>query len=197
MKKWFLFVFLFIMWMFPDTVFAEEVHLYLFYGNTCPVCERERSYLQELVKSNHDVRLFEFETYDNIGNEVNMQTVKEMYHIRGEGVPFLVVGDIAIYGFGEATPSKIESAVKKQSSQDYYDRVGVYLGMFEDEETPKIPDGEMDDETSSFVVSSFEDTKSEPKNSFWKWTSLVVLFSILGVGVVVLGCFILSKKFKK
>ena len=68
--------------LIPKEVFAEEVHLYLFYGNTCPICERERAYLETVRENYPDVKIFEYETYQNIENKEAMIELKEMYNFK-------------------------------------------------------------------------------------------------------------------
>lgn len=156
-----------LLWI-PVTVLAEEVHIYLFYGNTCSICEQEKDYLELLQSKYENIRVFEFETFMNEENEQIMNSIKEMYHVKGKGVPFTVVGDTGIYGFSSA---RIESAVKKYGKEDYYDRVGVYLGMFEDEEvvTSELPISDLP------VIKEKENQLSFP---FWK-ILLCIFFAII------------------
>jgi len=185
--KKFLFVVLGIFCFFLSSldVSAEEVHIYLFYGNTCPVCERERTYLEQLKKEYPDIQIFEFETYENPTNLAHSQAVKDMYSVRGQGVPFTVVGDTAILGFSDAIRSKIESSVKKYQKKDYYDRVGVYLGLFEDEEV--IPSSESVLEISE---SSLNDTslKTEKTGVSWPFIAGIVFITLLCIGGI---CYLL------
>ena len=134
MKKVWGIVFIILSFLCFDNVYAEEVHIYLFYGNTCPICEVEREYLKDLKKEYLDIVVHEFEVYDTLENEVYMSAIKDLYKIRQEGVPFTVVGDTALLGFSSSSQSKIRQLVERYQGQDYYDRVGVYLGLYEDEE---------------------------------------------------------------
>ncbi len=193
MKK-FLFVVLviFCFFLFSLDVSAEEVHIYLFYGNTCPVCERERAYLELLKKEYPDIQIFEFETYENPTNLAHSQAVKDMYSVRGQGVPFTVVGDTAILGFSDAIRSKIESSVKKYQKKDYYDRVGVYLGLFEDEEVISSSESVLELSESSLNDATLETEKTVVS---WSLIAGIAFPSLLCIGGI--WCLIYSKKSKK
>lgn len=186
MKRGFI-ILLICIFLFPVSVLAEEVHIYLFYGNTCPICEREREFLESLKFKYDNIQIFEFETYENEENAVYMQSIKDMYQISGGGVPFTVVGDVAVYGFSDSLSNRVESLVKKYQSEDYYDRVGVFLGLFEDEE---------------IIVSTTDDTVSRniqetPKKSHSLSIFWIILFSFT-IGIILLVKVVFQqKKFHK
>lgn len=179
MKKVY-FLILFCLLFIPSGILAEEVHIYLFYGSTCSICESERSYLKKL----NNVKVHEFEVYDNNDNYNNMKNIKELYGISKEGVPFTVVGDTAILGFNASRQNKVEKLVNKYSDNDYYDRVGVFLGLYEDEEI-------IEEETLSKEDEEPEQTK-ENNNSNW------VYLSISGIILIIVGCiYVYIKRLKK
>lgn len=162
------------LFFFPFNALAEEVHIYLFYGNTCPICETEREYLETLKKKYSDIQIFEYETFDNDENDEKMQTIKKMYHISSRGVPLTIVGDTAILGFNDANQARIESAVRKYQDTDYYDRVGVYLGLFEDEEivtSEEVPKSEE-------LPTSKEESKEKERTVYW-WTIPIVMVVVI------------------
>lgn len=165
----------------PSGVLAEEVHIYLFYGSTCSICEAERSYLKKL----NNVKVHEFEVYGNNDNYNNMKNIKELYGISKDGVPFTVVGDTAILGFNASRQNKVEKLVNKYSDNDYYDRVGVFLGLYEDEEI-------IEEETLSKEDEEPEQLKKEDNNIYW------IYLSISGIILIIVGCiYVYIKRLKK
>lgn len=164
--------------LIPNKVLAEKVHVYLFYGSTCSICESER----EFLKSKDNIKVHEFEVYNNDKNYENMNKVKELYGISKQGVPFTVIGDTAILGYNESRHSRMNKLIDKYSTTDYYDRVGIYLGLYQDEEI-KTPDEP--------VIS--EQTKKEEKNvnnHFWTYLSITSLI------LLIVGCIYVLKNKK-
>ena len=123
------FLLLILFTIFPVEVLASDVHVYLFYGNTCSVCESERMFLESL----DNIKIHEFEVFDNNDNYNLMVGVKKLYNITREGVPFTVVGDVAILGFNDSRKNRINKLINKYQENDYYDRTGIFLGLYEDE----------------------------------------------------------------
>ena len=129
MKKVLMLVILSVM-LIPTKVLAEDVHVYLFYGSTCSICEAERKFL----KTKDNIKVHEFEVYNNNKNYEIMNKIKELYGISKEGVPFTVIGDTALLGYNNSRENRMNKLIDKYITNDYYDRVGVYLGLYQDEE---------------------------------------------------------------
>lgn len=180
MKKILLLI-LFCFIIIPIKAKAEEVHIYLFYGSTCSICEAER----EFLKNKNNVKIHEFEVYDSKENYNIMKQVKQLYSITKEGVPFTVVGDTAILGYNTSRQNRINKLIDKYSDIDYYDRVGVLLGLYEDEEIVKKEETIKENEL---------DKKQDKKNNniFWIYFGISVLI-ILVINYV----YLYNKKLKK
>lgn len=149
--------------LMPDKALAEEVHVYLFYSSTCSICESERKFLREL----DNVKIHEFDTYKNEENYNNMAQVKNLYGISREGVPFTVVGDTAILGYNTSKQKKISKLINRYSTTDYYDRTGVFLGLYQDEMIEK--------EENQEINNNNQDEKQVNKNSKSGWIYLAIL----------------------
>ena len=153
--------------LIPIKVLAEDVHIYLFYGSTCSICEAER----EFLKTKDNIKVHEFEVYNNNKNYETMNKIKELYGISKEGVPFTVIGDTALLGYNNSRENRINKLIDKYSTTDYYDRVGVYLGLYQDEEIKT---------TDEPVIN--EQTKKEEKNvnnHFWTYLSITSLILLI------------------
>ena len=59
------FIFLF---TFTSSVKAENIDIYLFYGDGCPHCKAEKEYLNE-IKDKYEITIHEYETWYNSDNE--------------------------------------------------------------------------------------------------------------------------------
>ena len=162
------------------------VRIYLFYGDTCPVCEKERAYLEEVKKEYSNIEIIEYEVYRIRENREHLENLKEMYSISQDGVPFTVIGDTAILGFGGASKARFEYLIKKYSKESYDDRVGNYLGLDEIETETII--------SSEISTSIIEPEVENDTSSFEIGIDIIIPFVIL----ILIGCyFILGAKKNK
>lgn len=162
--------------LIPTKVLAEDVHVYLFYGSTCSICESEREYL----KTKDNIKVHEFEVYGNSDNYNNMKKIKELYGIKKEGVPFTVIGDTAILGYNESRQSRMNKLIDKYSTTDYYDRVGVYLGLYQDEEI-EVDEPVIDEEIK-------EEQQKNINNNY------LIYLSISSIVLLIIRCIIFMLK---
>lgn len=90
----------------PNRAIAEDIetagslNIYLFYGEGCPHCAKEREYLNEIKGKYQDkISIHEYEVYYNPDNsELLFQAAK---HLNTEvaGVPFLIIGGKHFVGY--------------------------------------------------------------------------------------------------
>lgn len=80
---------------------GSGLNLYLFYGDGCPYCEKEKTFLSDLKKEFPDLNIQEFEVWNNEANKKTYTKVRELFGHSRSGVPFLVVGDEYVYGFSD------------------------------------------------------------------------------------------------
>lgn len=159
------------LFVLPFKVKALDVHIYLFYGNTCSICESEREFLNTL----DNVKVHEYEVFDNENNYNMMVKIKEMYNIKKEGVPFTVVGDTSILGFNSSRENKIIKLVNKYQTVDYYDRVGVYLNLYEDEEIEEEIDNSLIIEDNN----DYKDSSNSNINYIGIFIGVIIIIIIL------------------
>ena len=79
---------------------SSKVNLYLFHSNSCPHCKVERKFLDELdfhYKEKFNLYEFEVGEYQELFKEVSKAIDETSLY-----VPYLVIGDDAIIGFGDA-----------------------------------------------------------------------------------------------
>ncbi len=101
----------------------HEVNVYLFSGETCPVCKRARTYLEELDEELDDkINLIEYEVWNSEENQANMQKVAKEFGDTLSGVPYIIVGEETFNGFSDVIGLRIkdaiESEMEKRNSQD-------------------------------------------------------------------------------
>lgn len=90
----------------------NTVNAYLFYGNGCPHCAKERDYLQQIAKKYPQLKVVEYEIYYNLKNNTLLQKVANQLNTDAGGVPFLVIGEEYFIGFAEGiTSQEIENKI--------------------------------------------------------------------------------------
>lgn len=86
----------------PNTVQAQKIPtLTLFHGETCPHCINERKWLPELQVMYPDLKINEYEVWNNPENKLLFEArMREMGQEAG-GVPTNVIGEDVIVGFNK------------------------------------------------------------------------------------------------
>lgn len=99
------------------TASTSSLTAYFFYGQGCPHCAKENTYLESLVEKYPNLKIEKFEIYYNPDNISLLQKVADRLGTNSGGVPFLVIGDKYFIGYGEGiTPKEVEAQVVKCSS---------------------------------------------------------------------------------
>lgn len=97
-------------------VFAQDSSsptLYLFYGEGCPHCAKEKDFLVKLQQRYPELTIEQYEIYYSEENRQKMIEMGAALNAQPRGVPFTIVGDQYFEGFGSAqtTGQAIEQAV--------------------------------------------------------------------------------------
>jgi len=132
MKK--LLVFLLSLCFFLPLVDAKTnetkfVNAYLFHSSSCSHCEALIGWFDDYLKENDKVKLYKYEVSHNKENMQKYIEVKKLLNNDSNGVPFLVIGEDVIIGFGSSTDEQIVNLINKYLNKDYDDVVGNYLGL--------------------------------------------------------------------
>lgn len=129
MKK-ILYIFLFLFLLLPFGVCADEVNMYLFYGDGCPHCAALEEYLESEYGNDKDLKLYRYEVWNNNSNVKLWENVQDALDEEAKGVPYFVVGDQVVQGFMEgATEKKIDKVIKNARDGEFNDNAGIALGI--------------------------------------------------------------------
>lgn len=129
MKKILLILFFGFLSFLPGKVFAlNEVNIYLFYSNSCDICQQEKIYLEALKERYPNMRVYSYEVSDST-NYQYMIDAKNMFQQSGTGVPFTIIGDSAYYGFSEARKGVFQKQIYEYSTNRYQNQFGEKLGI--------------------------------------------------------------------
>ncbi|MDX9913818.1 MAG: hypothetical protein RBS77_04525 [Candidatus Moranbacteria bacterium] len=93
-----------------------DFKIYFFYGEGCPHCAKEASFLSEIEEKYPDLKLKTFEIYNSQENVELLRKIGKYLEVDIAGVPFTVVGKKYFSGFDETTSFLIENEIQKCSS---------------------------------------------------------------------------------
>ncbi len=181
MKKFILFL-LFIVLIFPLTVFGKEktLNMYLFYGDGCPHCAAEEKFLNKYLKDHKNINLYKYEVWNSKENAQKYIDIHELLGDRGNGIPYLIIGSNSISGYDDdITPQRIVSTVNYYLNMNYKDEVGIYLGVVDPNETGN-EEGHMGGEDSHYSESEFDIPIIGKKNA----KDVPILLSAIIIGLV-------------
>ncbi len=124
--------------LIPTLVSAKEVNLYLFHGDGCPHCAKEREYLKEIEKEYDDVNIHLYEVWYDTDNQELMEKVKKELNSSTNYVPLTIIGDKYTVGFNDNTKLMIKNNIEKCLKEECEDVVGnVLAGKTANETTIK------------------------------------------------------------
>ncbi|HYQ47550.1 MAG TPA: hypothetical protein VEP69_00665, partial [Thermodesulfovibrionales bacterium] len=90
---------------------AAGIKMYFFWGNGCPHCEREKSFLAGLKQQHPELVIESYEVWQNRANAGFLSRMTKNAGIRSTGVPVTFVGSKIFVGFSEREEVAISSAV--------------------------------------------------------------------------------------
>ncbi len=96
-------------------LYAESktsVVLYLFWGDGCPHCAKEKEFLSAIKKKYPKLEIKDYEVWSNPASRELLMTMSKSYGINPNGIPVTFVGDRGIVGFNEEVANQIEQAIK-------------------------------------------------------------------------------------
>lgn len=132
-----LILFLLVFFICPTITFAfgkKEVNVYLFYSDTCPHCAAEHKYLDS-IKDKYNLNIYSYEV-SNPDSVEKLEKISKYLDVNVTGVPYTVINNTAIVGFGEGmTEDTLLYHIKKARKSNFVDKAGMELGVVEKEET--------------------------------------------------------------
>ena len=137
--KRFLFFFTFVLFLLPFAVKAEEVNIYLFYGDGCPHCAALEDYLNKEYKNDKDLNIYKYEVWFNKDNQKLWKKVQDITGKEAKGVPYFIIGDKLFQGYNETSSweETVDEAIKDVKTNGYIDDIGVVLGVTNEKDKNK------------------------------------------------------------
>ncbi len=151
---------------------SSHVNVYLFYGDGCPHCAKERTFLEGIADYYEDrVSVHEFEVYNNSENIDLFLAAADALNYDAAGVPFLVVGETPFVGYASNDTTGEEIVLEINNCLDNYcadplseiilGESDEVLGEAEKEEVENNDTSDMGDDESNTGGSSGESEENE------------------------------------
>lgn len=179
----------------PKVTDHEKVNIYIFWGNGCGNCSNALTYFHELSGEYDDY--FEVQTYEVWNNSENLgfaEEVAEKLDHELKGVPFIVVGDEYISGWGGSAGTQlIELALDFYQDKNYKDIVANQAKITEHEITKtSLIDAFQLDHAGDNNHQDTPSNNANTSNSGGKYDGIIIaaIFVVLiggCAGLVVLG----------
>lgn len=98
----------------------DKINVYMFWGDGCPHCEKESNWFNE-IESEYGAyfKLNKFEVWKNSDNKELLSITKELLGSEATGVPFTVIGDTVISGFGEGKKKFMLDLITSEYKNSY------------------------------------------------------------------------------
>lgn len=112
---------------------AKTANVYMFYGKTCPHCEAALEYLDS-IKDKYDFKVYKYEVWEDKDNQKLMNKIGKYLKVEAKGVPFTIIDNTPISGFGEGvTEDAYKYHIKAANKDSFVDKVGIKLGVVKEE----------------------------------------------------------------
>ena len=124
-----LFSVFFTTWSASSVLAQEVVTVHLFHSDGCPHCRDERAFLEEIAPKYPTVEFALYEISKDVSAAKLLGKVGEVLKTTIPGVPFTVIGDQFVVGFGspETTGVQIERLIEQQQQSQRPDVVKALL----------------------------------------------------------------------
>ncbi|MBW3015729.1 hypothetical protein KY330_04870 [Candidatus Woesearchaeota archaeon] len=91
---------------------AEQVDLYLFYGQGCPHCSGMKAFLSEIA-DDYDLNVHEYEVYANLEGRNLFVEMSQAFESEIQGVPTIFIDGKVIVGYSSAITDSLENEIKR------------------------------------------------------------------------------------
>ncbi len=90
----------------------QPVRIYMFWGDTCPVCAQAKPFIESLVEKYDGVEFMSYEIYTNVPNRAVFEKMAAKFGFEPQAVPTFFIGDYHIVGYNEEVGRQIEQLVQ-------------------------------------------------------------------------------------
>lgn len=106
---------------------ADQVNIYLFWGEDCPHCAEEKEFLQSLQKKYRQLSVKTYEVWHNKDNAKLYADMLKMHDLMNTNVPATFLGDVVWHGYDDYIREEIEDMVRYCLENDCPDPMAPHL----------------------------------------------------------------------
>lgn len=117
---------------------ANEVSIYLFWGDGCPHCAKAKPFLEDLAKSNPNIKYFNYEIYYNDANQEIFKKVAQGFGFEPRSVPTIFIGEKYWEGYSDEIRDDISRTVEGYLASGSRDKVYEILNGITPPLAPEI-----------------------------------------------------------
>jgi cytochrome c biogenesis protein CcdA/glutaredoxin len=117
----------------------DDIDIVVFYGQGCPHCADEESFLEDLEEKYHKLHITKYEVYSNQTNRELFKKFSDAFGTEIKGVPTTFIDRKVFIGFTAKTGESIEKEVKKcieEGCTSALDIVDGNISVVEDDKSP-------------------------------------------------------------
>ncbi len=106
-----------------NTTTNNTITLHLFFGNGCPHCGQELSFLEKILPKYPSLDIIEHEVYSSKENQKLFLNMAKAFDFEIQGVPTVFIDDKVISGFNSRIGHELEEQIKKCLIEDCGDPI--------------------------------------------------------------------------
>ncbi len=128
----------FIPWGQVNAQTSDDVSIYLFWGDGCPHCAKAKPFLEDLAKSNSNIKYFNYEIYYNDANQEIFRKVAQGFGFEPRSVPTIFIGEKYWEGYSDEIRDDITRTVEDYLANGSQDKVYEILNGITPKQAPEI-----------------------------------------------------------
>lgn len=135
MKHLYKLIFLFLIILLPFNAKAnEQVNVYLFYSETCPLCHKADKIINEILDEVDYVNYYKYECSKetNAYNRNIFNQVIDLLKIDRVGFPTVIIGNNDVVGYSPQTKKEYLDLIEFYHENEYKDQIGILLGLIDE-----------------------------------------------------------------
>jgi len=105
---------------------TEKVNVYLFWGEGCPHCAKEKDFLYNLAAEDPSIVIYDYDVYNDPEASSKFSEAMKKLGVNINGVPFLVVGDQYMVGYPTKDEDTLPYKIKIRMMIEDYKESGCF-----------------------------------------------------------------------
>ena len=131
--------------LFPLNIKAKEkVEVHLFYGDDCPFCKKEMSFLEELTNNYDNVVISKYEISGSTKKVELFNKVRKAFNIDQTYIPLTIIGTNHYIGFNSDVERKVEKTIEYYSTKKHQNLVSEIMTNKFDPNLDKIEENNIE-----------------------------------------------------